>query len=196
MLAGGRGSRMGGTTPKPLISLAGRPLIAYVLDRLAPVLKPVLVGTHPDRGFEALNLPLVPDRLAGFAGPLAGLDAAVAWLRENEPKVSGLICTPGDTPFLPFDLVERMLDGPRDEVRSARFSGLLQPSVTYWPLARLDDLAAYLEETPDRSIRSFLARSGVQPVDFLPSDHAPHGDSFFNVNTHEDLAKATAFLAG
>lgn len=200
VLAGGRGSRMGGETPKPLLDLGGRPLITHVLDRMPEEASPILVSANDDR-FDFLGLPVVPDRIAGFAGPLAGLDAAAAILAARHPGVTHLICLPGDTPFLPSDLAEKLTvglaanGGGRTAVALSR--GALQPAAAVWTLSALSALSGFLASGAKASIRGFLDHAGYDTVEIgdVPAQDAPGGDPFFNLNTPAEHEAARLFLS-
>ncbi|MCQ8781270.1 molybdenum cofactor guanylyltransferase MobA [Mangrovibrevibacter kandeliae] len=195
ILAGGRGSRMGGPLPKPLVPLAGQPLIARVLARLGPSLRPVLISANEPQLYAGFGHPVLADTVEGFAGPLAGLDAAAAWLAARAPGVEAVLTLPADTPFLPADLVPELCAGPPGRVCVASFEGHLQPTIAVWPLAKLRGLRALLRQAGNRSIRTLLERTGFETVTFPPDPAAPGGDPFFNVNTPEELEVAAACLS-
>ncbi|WP_152045866.1 molybdenum cofactor guanylyltransferase [Aureimonas psammosilenae] len=195
VLAGGRGSRLGSAVPKPLVPLAGSPLLARVLDRFAGAVEPVLVNANDTASFAQFDLPVVSDRLPDFPGPLAGLDAAAAWLADRRPDVAGLVCLPGDTPFLPLDIVTRLAAGPSERVRLAGFAGRLQPTIGFWPLARLAGLKEHITASENRSVIGFAEARGFDTVSFATDMNAPGGDPFFNVNTPNDLEIAETWLS-
>ena len=194
ILAGGRGSRMAADVPKPLLRLGERTLLEHVLARLTASIVPVLLSAN-DEAFAEFGLPVLRDRIEGFAGPLAGLDSAAAFLAAQHSSVTHLLMLPGDTPFLPLDLVARMLEACGEKARVARHAGALQPTVTLWPTAALGGLPTFLAEAQKHSIRGFLEVVGFEPVDFGVDAHAPGGDPFFNVNTPADLALARSAFA-
>ncbi len=105
ILAGGKGRRMGGAD-KGLQLLLGRPLVQWVLERLRPQVEQVVISAN--RNFERyreLGCPVVTDLTPGYAGPLAGLQAAM------EGAVTPLVLTvPCDSPRLPADLASRLLE--------------------------------------------------------------------------------------
>ena len=106
ILAGGQGRRMGGAD-KGLQELGGRPMAAHVLERLAPQVGAVLISANRNlERYAELGCPVLPDTLDGYAGPLAGLQAALA--QATTPL---LVTAPCDSPFLPADLVARLHDG-------------------------------------------------------------------------------------
>ena len=103
VLAGGRGRRMGGVD-KGLMPLAGRPAVAHVLDRLAPQVDRLLINANRNRAaYAAYGHPVIADRTGDFAGPLAGMAAALA-VAETEL----VLTVPCDTPWLPADLAARL----------------------------------------------------------------------------------------
>ncbi|PTT75762.1 molybdenum cofactor guanylyltransferase MobA, partial [Pelomonas sp. HMWF004] len=106
VLAGGRGARMGGLD-KGLQLLAGQPLVAHVLARLAPQAAPLLISAnrHLDT-YAAFGHPVLPDPPGlNFAGPLAGMLAGLNTL----PADAWLLTAPCDCPHLPADLAARLL---------------------------------------------------------------------------------------
>ena len=110
ILAGGLGSRMGGQD-KGLVELAGQPMVKHVLDRLAPQVHQLMINANRNAAAYAAFSPwVVPDRLAGFVGPLAGLDAAL-----HDPALEGdwVLTCPCDSLFLPLDLAPRLLTAAR-----------------------------------------------------------------------------------
>lgn len=72
---------------KWLLPLAGRFLIAHVVERLRPQISDLVISANGDSAcFSAFGLPLVEDRLDGYSGPLAGIEAGIEWGRANRSK--------------------------------------------------------------------------------------------------------------
>jgi molybdenum cofactor guanylyltransferase len=113
LLAGGLSRRMSGGD-KSLRLLAGRPLLQHVVDRLRPQVDGLVLNAHgdPDR-FAGFDLPVVADSIPDFAGPLAGVLAGLDWAAENRPDCSFIVSVATDAPFLPEDLVNRLVSGMR-----------------------------------------------------------------------------------
>ncbi len=103
ILAGGKGTRMGSVN-KGLQMFRGKPMVEHVLQRLQPQVGKLIINAnrHLDV-YEAFGVPIVPDEISGFAGPLAGLHAGLS--RCETPY---LVTAPCDSPFLPMDLVEKL----------------------------------------------------------------------------------------
>ena len=106
ILAGGRGTRRG-TVDKGLKQLRGAPMALHVLMRLQPQVGAVMINANQNLGpYEAFGVPVWPDQIGGFAGPLAGLHTGLM-----NCATEFMVTAPCDSPFLPEDLVERLADG-------------------------------------------------------------------------------------
>lgn len=190
VLAGGRSSRMG--QDKALLALAGRPLIAHVLDRLMPQVGCVAVSFNGDAAALAhLGLPLLQDGAPDRPGPLAGVLAGLDWAAGI--GADWLATVPVDTPFVPRDLVARLAaaavpgGGP---VLAASDSGL-HPTAALWPVRLREDLRLALDQG-QRRVAGWALDQGAVTVQFSSGGTDP----FVNLNTPEDLAAAEALLRG
>ncbi len=194
LLAGGRATRMGGGD-KCLRPLAGRPLLAHVIERLRPQADPLLLNANGDpTRFAGFGLPVVADGVPGFAGPLAGILAGLEWTRDRLPDHPLLLSAPTDAPFLPPDLVARLAEARRREgaaIAMAGSGGRIHPVAGLWPVALADDLRRALTEEGLRKVDAWTARHGVAVAEF------PIGavDPFFNANRPEDLSEAERLIA-
>jgi molybdenum cofactor guanylyltransferase len=190
VLAGGRSSRMGGGD-KPLLPLAGRPLLAHLLDRLSPQIARIAINANGNAArFAEFGLPVVPDTTPGFAGPLAGLLAGMGWAAEL-PKVTALATVAGDTPFFPADLIAKLSQAPAGHIVLAASAGRSHPVFGLWPLALRADLERFIEDG-GRRVMDFVARHPASVVDFPIQGGL---DPFFNINAPEDLAAAERLVA-
>jgi molybdopterin-guanine dinucleotide biosynthesis protein A len=103
ILAGGRGARMGGVD-KGLQNHLGTPLALHALLRLAPQVGEVMINANRNLGaYESMGVPVWPDSLADYAGPLAGF---LTGLERCETPY--LVSVPCDSPRFPLDLVARL----------------------------------------------------------------------------------------
>lgn len=188
ILAGGRSTRLGGGD-KALMALAGRPLLAHVIERLAPQVDALVLNANGDaHRFAAFGLTVVPDPVPGFAGPLAGILAGL-----KEARATGrpaIVTATADAPFLPGDLVERLTRAGGPAV--ARSGGRLHPVFGVFPTALADGLAHFLMSQPSRRVTDWVSLNAFATVDFAIPPGGP--DPFFNVNTPEDLAAAHSAL--
>lgn len=193
ILAGGCGRRMGGVD-KPLLELGGRPVLARVVERLGPQCPAGLAlsaNGDPER-FAGFPGPVLPDPVPGLPGPLAGLLAGLDFAAEHRPAVTHVLSAPGDAPFLPADLAERLHAalGPAPIALAA--SGDRQHyTVALWPVGLRADLRRTLVERDERRVRAFIARHGAAAVAWL----AEPLDPFLNLNAPGDMVIAEAILA-
>ncbi len=195
VLAGGQARRMGGGD-KALLELGGETILARTLRTLAPQCARLIINANGDPGRYAFTgLPVVPDSVAGFAGPLAGILAGLDWAAAHAPDLAFVASVPGDCPFLPADLVARLWDAKvaaGQPLACARSGEWRHPVVGLWPTALRHDLRRALIDEELRKIEVWTARHGVAIADW--SD-APV-DPFFNINTPQDLERAAGIAGG
>lgn len=193
VLAGGLARRMGGGD-KGMQLLAGRPILDHILHRLAPQVGGIVINANGDPGrFAAFGRPVVPDAVDGFVGPLAGVLAGMAWARENGHGDADIVTVPGDGPFLPRDLVARLLAARAAagaDLACAASAGQAYPVVGLWPVRLHDDLRQALVDEDIRKVDRWTARHRLVQVDFS----AVPVDPFFNANTPDDMAAAERLL--
>jgi molybdopterin-guanine dinucleotide biosynthesis protein A len=184
VLAGGQGRRMGGVD-KGLVELDARPLVAWVLERLAPQVGPLLVNANQNaERYAAFGHPVIGDAVGGFAGPLAGLHAALAAARTE-----WVVTVPCDSPFLPRDLVARLAGAAVSAHATLAVARTFDQPHPVFALVRADvgpHLSAFLE-AGGRKIDAWYATLAVVEVAF--DDEA---DAFRNINTADELAAAQA----
>src|SRR5205809_8054759 len=108
VLAGGLARRMGGGD-KTRMRVGDQTILERVLARLTPQCAAVILNANGDPArFADTALPVVPDSVPDFAGPLAGILAGLDWAAAHAPHIADIASVPGDCPFLPTDLVERL----------------------------------------------------------------------------------------
>ncbi|HCZ15267.1 MAG TPA: molybdenum cofactor guanylyltransferase MobA [Accumulibacter sp.] len=182
ILAGGLGRRMGGAD-KGLQLLDGQALVQRVLERFAPQVDELLLNANQNLArYQAFGYPVVADQLPGFAGPLAGLQVAMA--AASHPLVATVPC---DSPFLPVDLVTRLraallLHGA--DVATARTSDQRQPAFCVCRRALLPQLSSFLANG-GRKLDWWQRTLKAVEVSF---DDQP--EAFRNINTAEELANS------
>ena len=194
VLAGGLSRRMGGGD-KCLQPLAGRPLLAHIIERARSQVAALAINANGDAArFAAFGLPVVADSVGGFAGPLAGVLAGLDWAAAEVPGCSYVASFAGDAPFLPRDLVARLaaaiVDG-RHELACAASGGRAHPVFGLWPVALRDELRHALMIEELRKVDTWTARHDLVTVAFATVPLDP----FFNANRPEDLAEAERLAA-
>jgi molybdopterin-guanine dinucleotide biosynthesis protein A len=193
VLAGGLARRMGGGD-KCLKLLAGRPILAHVLERLDGQGERILLNVNGDPArFATWRVPVAADVVAGFGGPLVGVLTALEWAAAHAPEITDVVSVPGDGPFLPRDLVRRLAEARAEAgavLAQAASGGRSNPVVGLWPVTLAAELRHAVVEERIAKVDAWTARYSLATVDF----EAARVDPFFNANTQEDLAEAERLL--
>jgi molybdenum cofactor guanylyltransferase len=187
ILAGGRATRMGGED-KGLVLLGGRPMVAWIAAALAPQVDALIINANRniDR-YAALGYPVVPDALAEFQGPLAGMASAMQAMGPRD-----LVTAPCDSPFVPPDLVARLRRSRATAgagIAVAHDGGRLQPVFALISCSLRASLEAFLARG-DRKIDLWFEQCGYATADFSDCQR-----TFININSPDELrAIETEFL--
>jgi molybdopterin-guanine dinucleotide biosynthesis protein A len=180
ILAGGKGSRMGGVD-KGLQAFRGRRLVDHVYERLAPQVGGVIINANQNQdAYRTFGVRVVSDAIGGFAGPLAGFHAGLSV--SKRPFLASVPC---DSPFLPEDLIARLharIDETGAELAVAKTGDQPHPVFSMMRRGVLDHLSDFLKEG-GRKIDAWYATLNVVEVAF--DDEAA---AFSNINTLEELA--------
>lgn len=184
ILAGGRATRMGGED-KGWVELAGRPLIAHVLERLRPQVDEILINANRSHDRYQALAPVISDDNRDYLGPLAGMQAGLAAARHD-----WVLFVPCDGPALPTDLMSRFRAAltPTTELVVAHDGDWLQPVVALLHTSLLHSLSAALAGG-ERKIDIWFARHNMAVVSF-----ADQPDAFINLNSPDELAAYEARL--
>lgn len=178
ILAGGRGSRMGGQD-KGLVSLNGQPLYAYIAERLKPQVNRLVINAnrHLDI-YRQSNLPVITDLTPDFSGPLAGMQAVLA-----EITTDWVIFVPCDVPSFPKNLVQKMWKEKGDAIACyASDTHREHPTFTLLHRSVEPQLTQYLNNG-DRKLMLFMQKVSAKCIVFSSETGA-----FANLNTPEDCA--------
>lgn len=180
VLAGGQGRRMGGVN-KGLLPFRGKPMVAHVLERFAPQVDELLINANRDlETYAGFGYPVISDEIAGFAGPLAGLQRGMTVAQH--PYVATVPC---DSPHLPGNLVSRLVQALEEngaDLAVARTVDQPHPVFCLCRRTLLPGLTAFLENG-GRKIDAWYDSVTVVEVAF---DDMP--EAFANINTPEELA--------
>lgn len=181
ILAGGLGRRMGGID-KGLQELRGQPMVHWVVERLAPQVDELLINANQNaERYAAFGHRVVPDQIPDFAGPLAGLHAALS--AASHPLVATAPC---DSPFLPADLVSRLfsaLTAAHADLAVARTFEQPHPVFCLCKREVLPHLTEFLANG-GRKIDRWYSTLNIVEVAF--DDEAA---AFENINTREELSR-------
>jgi molybdenum cofactor guanylyltransferase len=179
ILSGGRATRMGGVD-KGLVLMQQKPLIAHVIERLTPQVDEILINANREIAtYQALNYPVLQDENDEFIGPLAGFSLGLQYAKHEY-----VLTAPCDSPLLPLDLVERLLNGMTEalaDIAVASSDENTHPVFCLCKKSVLPSLTEYLANG-ERKVSTWQKSQQYVEVDF--SDCA---DAFVNLNTLEDL---------
>src|SRR5713101_3275936 len=169
LLAGGQSRRMGGGD-KALRLLGGVPLLDRVIARLRPQVEALVLNANGDPArFASFGLPVVPDSVPDFAGPLAGVLAGLDWTASNHPDCRFIVSVATDTPFLPADLVASLAAGLEEagaDLACAASGGRGHPVFGLWPVRLREDLRRALIEEGVRKVDLWTARHRLVTASF------------------------------
>ena len=182
VLAGGQGSRMDGLD-KGLVPFRNQPMCSWTLERLKPLVSERVISCNRNQiVYQKFGVPVISDSVQGFVGPLAGVEAAMAYLKGRH---SHLLVMPCDTPLVHIELVENLIQAAQlkpDAVTLLQSDGRLQCLHAIIPLAYHQPLMAALAEG-QRAVYRFYKRFPVNVVDVEDGS-----TSLVNLNTLEQLA--------
>ena len=184
VLAGGRGSRMGGVD-KGLQNHLGLPLALHALLRLGPQVGAVMINANRNLGaYESMGVPVWPDAQLDYPGPLAGF---LAGLEHCETPY--LVTVPCDTPNFPTDLVARLAaalqaEGAEIAIAATPEGGRLQPQPVFCLMQAtlLESLVAFTH-AGHRKIDAWTGQHRCAVVVF------EEAEAFFNANTPDELQR-------
>jgi molybdenum cofactor guanylyltransferase len=178
VLAGGMGRRMD-SRDKGLVPFRGKPMVAHVIERLAPQVGPLIINANRSlEDYKTFGYPVIADEVGGFAGPLAGLHAGL-----RACTTPYIVTAPCDSPFLPQDIVLQLytaLTNNIAELAVAHTGGFAQPVFTLCTTALLPSLTAFLE-SGGRKIDTWYSAHQAIEVAFADDN------AFANINTIEEL---------
>jgi molybdopterin-guanine dinucleotide biosynthesis protein A len=180
ILSGGRATRMGGVD-KGLLLLQQKPLIAHVIERLKTQVDEILINANREIAtYQAFGYPVLQDEVAEFLGPLAGFSLGL-----QHAKHEYILTVPCDSPLLPLDLAQRLLNGmteARADIAVASSDENAHPVFCLMKKSVLPSLTDYLA-SGERKVSTWQKSQKHVKVDFNDCSEA-----FTNLNTFEDLA--------
>ena len=194
ILAGGLSRRMGGGD-KGLLMLGKKTIIERVIDKISPQVGSLAININGDSSrFPDYKLPIIPDSIKGYLGPLSGILAGMEWAYKNGNRYIATVAA--DTPFLPDDLIKRLHAMVKSKnlnigiAASRILSGddvFIHPTFGIWEVALKDDLRDALANDT-RKIMFWAKKFKLDYYYFDTSDKL--SDPFFNINTPDDLEEA------
>ena len=198
ILAGGLSRRMGGGD-KGLLMLGKTSIIERVIDKVSPQVGSLAININGDSSrFPDYKLPIIPDSIKGYLGPLSGILAGMEWAFKNGNRYIATVAA--DTPFLPDDFIKRLHAMVKSKnlnigIAASRILStedvFMHPTFGIWEVGLKDDLRDALANDT-RKIMFWAKKFKLDYYYFDTSDKL--SDPFFNINTPDDLAKAKCRL--
>ncbi len=189
ILAGGRSSRMGGAN-KALIPLGGQVLLERVIKRLQPQVDRIAISGD-SQILSDLDYQIVEDRVTKFSGPLAGLYSALIDPYLNTAEY--LLLAPCDGPFVPENLVSelyRLVTNCNADVACVRYESVAQATFSLWHKRTVEAVKNALLSDHNGGVKPLLSKLNTVYLDWPDSPV----NTFFNINTPEDLSVAEKIL--
>jgi len=188
IMIGGQSKRMGGGI-KSLLEFNNKNIFDRIIERIKPQIKNIIINCNIEKnGFTKYKLPIIKDIKEGYLGPLAGIHSAMKWVIHNAPEIEWIITLPGDTPFIPKDLIFQFQNKISSNLKIilAKSNKKVHPIIGAWHTSLFIDLDRQL----DLGTRKILDWTDNYTIDFINYNYQKY-DPFFNINTKQDLEKAT-----
>ena len=165
---------------KGLVTLQSKPLITHVIARLKPQVDEILINANREIvSYEAFGYPVLQDENADFIGPLAGFSLGL-----QHAKYEYVLTVPCDSPLLPLDLSERLLNDMVEvsaDIAVASSDGSTHPVFCLMKKSVLPSLIEFLD-AGERKVSAWQ-----KSLNYIEVDFSDNGDGFTNLNTFEDL---------
>ena len=187
IMIGGKSSRLGGGI-KSLIKINNKKIFDIILERIQPQTDKIIVNSNiEDEEISKYKFRIIKDVKQGYLGPLAGIHAGMQWLHKNKPEVDWLLTLPGDTPFIPLNLVSCFKEkiNHDSKIILAKTNDKIHPIIGAWHTSLLTSLNEHLES----GTRKILEWADNHPLEFIEFNQKSY-DPFFNINTPTDINKA------
>ena len=187
IMIGGLSKRMGGGI-KSLYEFNDKSIFNRVLEKIKPQVKKILINCNEEnKKIEQFNFPIIRDIKKGHLGPLAGIHTGMDWLINHSPDTEWLITIPGDTPFIPSNLVSKFKDKMSKNLKIiiAKSEKKTHPIIGAWHIS----LFSNLDDNINNGTRKILSLSETHPLESIKFHHKNY-DPFFNINTKKDMEEA------
>lgn len=184
IMIGGQSKRMGGGI-KSFIEFNNKNLFDRILERTKPQIEKIIINCNIDeKKLLKYKIPIIKDLKKGYLGPLAGIHSAMNWIHLKEPQIEWLITIPGDTPFIPNDLISNFKNkiSSESKIILAQSNNKTHPIIGAWHISLLSSLNSQLDE----GVRKIISWAKLHPIDYI-NYSTENYDPFFNINTKIDV---------
>ena len=188
IMTGGKSSRMGGGI-KTLMQFNKKIIFERILENLQNQINNIIINNNEmSYQFKKYNLPVIEDKIKGYLGPLAGIHASLEWVTKNLKNIEWIVSIPGDTPFIPDNLVEKLYNKAENYKKNiiiAKSNEKINPIVGIWNVSLLQKLEKAILEG-ERKIIIWAKKNQLDYQEFINDRYDP----FFNINYNEDIETA------
>ena len=188
ILIGGKSSRMGGGI-KSLKLLNNETILYRIINKIKKQTNIIAINSNvKSKKLIKYNLPTFQDIYKGYHGPLAGIHASLFWTKKNFPNCKWVITVPGDTPFFPDNLIERLYNKAKKENKKAiiaKSNKRIHSVFGLWHISLESNLYCSIKKNI-RKIDQWAKLQSFVTVNFKNKKYDP----FFNINNIDDLSKA------
>ncbi len=188
IMTGGKSSRMGGGI-KSFKKFNNKMIFDRIYTILNNQIKNIIINTNTkEKYFKKYNRAIINDKIRGHLGPLAGIHASLNWINTNMSKVNWLISVPGDTPFIPNNLVDKLYLKAKlnkKQIVIAKSNNNIHPVIGIWNIKLLESLESNLL-SGERKIIVWAKNHELDFEEFFEENYDP----FFNINYEKDLIRA------
>ncbi len=185
IMTGGKSSRMGGGI-KTLMQFNKKIIFERILENLQNQINNIIINNNEmSYQFKKYNLPVIEDKIKGYLGPLAGIHASLEWVTKNLKNIEWIVSIPGDTPFIPDNLVEKLYNKAENYKKNiiiAKSNEKIHPIVGIWNVSLLQKLEEAILEG-ERKIIIWAKKNQLDYQEFINDRYDP----FFNINYNEDI---------
>lgn len=184
VMIGGQSIRMGRGN-KSFVEFNNKKIFDKILERIKPQIENIIINCNDEEEkLKKYKLPIIKDIKKGYLGPLAGIHSAMNWIVTNEPQIEWLVTLPGDTPFIPKDLISSFKNkiSSKSKIILAQSNYKTHPIIGAWHISLLSSLDSKLDE----GVRKIMAWAKLHHIDYINYSIKSY-DPFFNINTIEDI---------
>lgn len=187
IMIGGQSKRLGGGI-KSFIEFNERKIFDRIFEKTRLQIDQIIINCNSEEvKLNEYKIPIIKDLKIGYAGPLAGIHSAMNWINTNKPQIEWLVTIPGDTPFIPDDLIDNFKKkiSPKSKIILAQSQNRTHPIIGVWHTSLFKSLDIKLDE----GVRKIMSWASLHPIEYI-NYPIKKFDPFFNINTIEDINTA------
>ena len=184
IMIGGQSKRLGGGI-KSFIEFNEKKIFDRILEKTRLQIDKIIINCNSkETNLKKYKIPIIKDIKIGYVGPLAGIHSAMNWINTNNPQIEWLVTLPGDTPFIPDDLIYNFKKkiSPKSKIILAQSQNRTHPIIGAWHMS----LFKSLDKKLDEGVRKIMSWANLHPIEYI-NYPIKNFDPFFNINTIEDI---------